>query len=237
MARRKVKVKQYLSFGGGVNSTAMTLLLQDQEVSFESVFVDTGCEWPETYEFLNYFRDEGYKFTWLKPVVEGTTTLYDYLLKWRILPSIFVRCCTSKFKTEPFYNYVENPSTVFIGYDYGEYKRRHLANKEGITYKLPLVEQHLTRRDCVKYIQKHGLKVPPKSGCWFCPFHGVKGYKRLRNTHPDLYEKAILLEEANPKGFTILKGIKLSSLYQKSTLNDWIGEDNNLSCGMWKCRE
>jgi len=230
-------MKQYLSFGGGVNSTAMTLLLQDQGADFESIFVDTGCEWPETYEYLNYLRGEGWKFTWLKPVVEGTTNLYDYLLKWRLLPSIFVRCCTSKFKTDPFNKYIETPCTVFIGYDYGEYKKRHLSNRENITYKLPLVEHQLTRRGCVNYIKKHGFRVPPKSGCWLCPFQGVKGFKRLRNQHPDLYEKAIELEETHPKGFTIIKDMKLSSLYQKNTLLDWVGQNGDISCGVWKCRE
>jgi 3'-phosphoadenosine 5'-phosphosulfate sulfotransferase (PAPS reductase)/FAD synthetase len=227
----------YLSFGGGVNSTAMMLLLQDQEIDFKAVFVDTGCEWPETYQFLEYLKKRGYEFTWLKPVVEDTTTLYDYLLKWRILPSIFVRCCTSKFKTGPFNNYIEKPCTVFIGYDYGEYKRRHLKDKEGITYKTPLVDNRLTRRGCIEYIKKHDLRVPPKSGCWFCPFQGIKGFKRLRNTHPELFEKAISLEEANPRDFTILNGTKLSALFQKSTLSDWIGRDGELSCSEWKCRE
>jgi len=230
-------MKEYLSFGGGVNSTALMLLLLDQEVEFEPVFVDTGCEWPETYQFLEYLKIGGYKFTWLKPVVGGTTSLYDYLLKYRILPSIFVRCCTSKFKTEPFYKYVENPSIVYIGYDYGERKRRYLKNKKGIVYKMPLITQRLTRRGCVNIIKEHGLRVPPKSGCWFCPFQDVKGFKRLRNLHPELYQKAIELEEANPRNFTILKGRKLSSLFQSSTLIDWVGEDGELSCEEWKCRE
>lgn len=230
-------MKQYLSFGGGVNSTAMTLLLQDQGIDFEAVFVDTGNEWPETYEYLNYLRDEGWAFTWLKPDVESTQSLYDYLLKYRILPSIFVRCCTSKFKTGPFNKYIEKPCTVFIGYDYGEYKKRHLRDKEDIIYKLPLVDYRMTRRACIGYIKKHGLRVPPKSGCWFCPFQGVKGFKRLRNTHPELYQRAIELEEANPRDFTILKDVKLSSLFQSSNLLDWIGQDGELSCTEWKCRE
>jgi len=43
--------RHYLSFGGGVNSVAMLLMLLDtKEYEFEAVFVDTGCEYPETYE-------------------------------------------------------------------------------------------------------------------------------------------------------------------------------------------
>ena len=110
---------RYLSFGAGVNSTALYLLLEDLGIDFEAVFVDTGTEWPETYDYLEYFQDEGFSFTWLKPLVGGENNLYDYLLKYKIIPSRWRRLCTPKFKTDPFYKYIQYPSTVYIGYDYG----------------------------------------------------------------------------------------------------------------------
>ena len=53
-------MKNYLSFGGGVNSVAMMLLLLDQKQEFESIFVDHGTDWPETYEYFDMFQE------WLK---------------------------------------------------------------------------------------------------------------------------------------------------------------------------
>jgi len=41
-------MRKYLSHGVGVNSTALMLLLEDEGVEFESVFVDHGGDYPET---------------------------------------------------------------------------------------------------------------------------------------------------------------------------------------------
>jgi hypothetical protein len=42
---------KYLSYGAGVNSEALRLLLIDQGIEFEGVYMDHGCDWPETREF------------------------------------------------------------------------------------------------------------------------------------------------------------------------------------------
>jgi len=47
-------MKKYLSHGMGVNSTALMLLLEDEGIEFESVFIDHGGDYPETYEYVNY---------------------------------------------------------------------------------------------------------------------------------------------------------------------------------------
>jgi len=222
-------MKEYLSFGAGVNSTALMLLLLDEGRVFESVYVDPGTERPETYKFLEYFKNQGYEFTWIKPIVEGENNLYDYLVKWKILPSIFVRCCTSKFKTDPFYKYIEKPSLVYIGYDFGERSYRHLRDKKDIFYKFPLIEKVITRSQCKKIIREHGLKVPPKSGCWLCPFQGIKGFKKLRNKNPELFKKAMYLESINPRGATILKKTSLSALFQEEKITDFPGFMNTIT--------
>jgi len=49
-------MKNYLSFGGGVNSVALYLYLLDQKVEFEAVFVDHGTDWPETYDYVEMFK-------------------------------------------------------------------------------------------------------------------------------------------------------------------------------------
>ena len=50
-------MKEYLSFGGGVNSTALMLLLLDEGIEFESVFVNHGGDYPETYEYVTCVRN------------------------------------------------------------------------------------------------------------------------------------------------------------------------------------
>lgn len=45
----------YLSFGGGVNSTALYLHLLELGQEFEAVYVDHGTDYPETAEYVAYF--------------------------------------------------------------------------------------------------------------------------------------------------------------------------------------
>jgi len=213
---------KYISFGAGVNSTALYLLLEDLSIDFEAVFVDTGTEWPETYKYLEYFRNEGYTFTWLKPWVQDTNNLYDYLLKYTTIPSMWMRMCTSNFKIRPFYKYIEHPATVYIGYDYGEYGRRHLRDRRDITYLYPLASHQLTRQGCKTLIKEHGLRVPPKSGCWFCPFQSKHEWRRLEREYPCLFNMAVTLERLNPRGFTFIKGVHLENLTPNTKIDDFV---------------
>jgi len=200
-------MKQYLSFGGGVNSTALLLLLTDRNEKFETVFVNHGGDYPETYEYVNYLRDQGFEITEIIPDVEGCNTIYEYSIKSRILPSFRFRWCTDKFKVRPVLKYVDIPCNEFIGFDYGEIKRtKSLSGKEynnkpskeklhKITYSYPLIDAKINRTDCIESIKQHGLKVPPKSGCWFCPFMRKIEIRELFLNHRDLYDMALEMEE------------------------------------------
>lgn len=215
-------VSLYLSHGAGVNSTALMLLLLDEGVKFEAVFSDTGCEWPETYEYLRLLEEEGYEITWLRPEVSDTRTLYEYMAKYRTIPHWRRRFCTVKWKRTPFDRYVERPCTTYIGYDVTE-RRRRLRDRKGIHFEYPLRERMITREGCVKIIRDHGLPVPRRSGCWLCPFQPLAGWKELRDTYPTLFRRAVALEDMNKHGFTFRKGMRLSTLIvQDTTLDAWL---------------
>ena len=49
---RKVMDTKIISFGGGINSIAMTIMLYKQNEIYPCVFADTMAEHPETYEKL-----------------------------------------------------------------------------------------------------------------------------------------------------------------------------------------
>jgi len=59
----------------------------------------------------------------------------------------------------------------------------------------PLVERGVTREKCRRIIRGEGLIVPRKSGCFFCPGAGVAGWKTLHFEYPELYERAIAMED------------------------------------------
>jgi hypothetical protein len=188
------EVKNYLSFGGGVNSVAMYLLLLEQGVEFEAVFVDHQTDWPETYEYFDVFVKK-YPVTVLKPSVDGFDNLYDFCLSKPVIPSIMFRWCTDKFKATVMKKYYQKPAFNMMGIDAGESQRAKIGNVKGIENRFPLIEAGLNRNDCVKLIKRHGLSVPMKSGCYICPFQSASGWRELRRLHPDLFCKTQLLEK------------------------------------------
>ncbi len=183
----------YLSYGGGVNSTAMLLLLLDEGWEFEVVYVDHGCDWPETRNYV-YWLSKQTPITVIKPDVQGYDNLYDHCLVKGIIPSRMLRWCTDKFKVTPLHSYFQGPAFNLIGISTEESHRVKLDVRKGIESRFPLIEYEIDREECKKIILDHGLPLPIKSGCWFCPYQPVGEWRRLRRVHPDLFCKAVRLE-------------------------------------------
>ncbi|HJT56420.1 MAG TPA: hypothetical protein VJ761_07995 [Ktedonobacteraceae bacterium] len=58
----------------------------------------------------------------------------------------------------------------------------------------PLVDEKIDRLQCMNIIRAVGLPVPPKSSCWFCPYHSQRNWQALREHQPVLFERAVALE-------------------------------------------
>ena len=182
---------KYLSYGGGINSTAMMILLRQQNINFEAVFVDHGGDYPETYEYVKMLQDKDYPITIIKAMdwnkrAKGLT-LTDYCAKYRIMPSRQQRWCTAEFKIIPLYNYFKRPCVVYIGFDYGEKNRAKMSYEDNIENIFPLIDAKIDREKCKEIILNQGLSLPRKSGCFYCPFQRINQFIRLRDDHPDLW--------------------------------------------------
>lgn len=193
-------MKYYQPYGGGVNSLALKILLIEQGRDVESVMVKHGGDDPRTYKNVSMLIDKGFNITELKPVVEGYDNIYDFYFKQKFVPLVFIgRSCTSKWKTAPqrrYYKAKGEPYTLFIGFDAGEKHRANIKPRlKKVSYEYPLVDAGLRRRDCVKLIRDHDLPVPIKSDCFFCPFHSKERWWALARDAPELFWKAVALEE------------------------------------------
>jgi hypothetical protein len=131
------------------------------------------------------------------PDVAGHSSLYDYSLAERFVPVRIQRWCTDKFKIRPLYAYFERPCEVLIGIDSAEAHRARDSRDKAITNVFPLVERGIDRQGCIEIIEAHGLPVPPKSGCYFCPFQRRSQWVELNRSHPDLWCKAVALDAAS----------------------------------------
>jgi len=219
---------KYLSFGAGVQTTAL-LLMYDELKFDEVIFADTGAELPETYEYMEkysipFMEEKGIKFTIVKGNEKGINNLEDYSLNYKISPSIQFRWCTTKFKIKAITNYIrskpksEFPITAILGISYDEFHRMRKSPFDWQENEYPLVYKKITREQCKKIIMQHGWSLPPKSGCYFCPFKGVKEWRDLYFNHPDLYERAMRIEENGqqfPKFKLLPNGTSLRQLRTK----------------------
>lgn len=171
----------------------MMILLQNKGVKFESVFVDHGGDYPETYEYVDMLIKKGYPITVIKGEQKGRNkegvmlNLTEYCKEYRIMPSRQQRWCTDKFKIKPMYAYFKRPCTVFIGFHAGEYQRARPSRDDEITNEFPLIENNIDQAGCVKIIMEAGLLVPMKSGCFYCPFQRIGQFGSLRDKRPELY--------------------------------------------------
>jgi len=135
------------------------------------------------------------------------------------------RWCTASFKVEPVHNYIEKPATIYLGIDADEAKRAKIRVQDGVEDRWPLIEADIGRAGCKEIIEQHGLPVPPKSGCYICPFMKIGQWKRLRREEPCLFQRAVDLERANMDR-RIERGLKpmYLSMTKKCTLQNLVDE-------------
>lgn len=191
---KKATNENILSLGMGVGSVALLLDMLDDGCDFEAVWVDHGGDWPETRAYADYLGAQGYKFTRLIPEHKGFNNLFDFCMAKKIVPLKQFRWCTKEFKVNPLNRYAGKPCTFYLGITNDEKHRARYDVFKGREYRYPLVKKKRSRLDAIKIIERHGLAVPPRSNCWFCPFQTQDEVVRLYLTHPDLYQKMKKLE-------------------------------------------
>ena len=207
MVTSSAETTHILSFGAGVNTVAlMVMLVRDNAPLDGVVFADTGGETPDTYDSVEvarrYLDSCNIPFRVVKARPRDTD-LYGTAHRRRVIPSVQWRWCTRDFKVNPIHRYYKTLGkhvNQYVGIAYDEVHRMKDSREEYVTNLYPLVDLRLTRDDCIDLIAEAGLPIPEKSGCYFCPFNSTVRWRRLLDQHPSLFEKAIELEE-NSKHF------------------------------------
>lgn len=198
-----------LSFGAGVQTTA--LLLKFPKRYDYVVFADTGDEKRETYSYLeNYIKPfcEVNKINFVTVKNAKYDSLMDYCLQKKIVPTRSFRWCTQRFKISPIRKFVrslgaskKNPFYQDIGISVDEIHRM-AGSKYDTKYLIseyPLAWEKISREDCYEIIKNAGFPVPPKSGCYYCPFAKKQEFIDLKKLHPDLWQKSIDMEKNNKR--------------------------------------
>lgn len=210
------------SFGGGVQSVTCLALAAAGRIPYRTfLFANVGndSEHPGTLAYLETYA-KPYAAAHGLTLIElhrtrrdgSTETLYGRLTKpgSRSLPipvrmsngAPGTRSCTADFKIRVVGKWLkqhgataQNPATVGVGISLDEIERANTRRQEPyecIDY--PLLTLGLRRADCYRIITGAGLPIPPKSACWFCPYHRPTTWTDMRRDEPELFERSCQLE-------------------------------------------
>lgn len=212
------------SYGGGVQSTACLVLAARGEIDFQTfLFANVGedSEHPDTLAYVRdvsmpYAARHGLEFVVVRKITNGQAeTIMDRLERLEKSIPLPVRMgqngapgnriCTTDFKVKPILKWLkehgatdEDPAVSGIGISIDEAHRAKPCGQSGVTYQrltYPLLDLGMNRSNCVAIIERAGLPVPPKSSCFFCPYHSRKTWEQLKASRPDLFRRACEIEK------------------------------------------
>lgn len=201
-------MRHILALSGGKDSAALAVYMREKypDLELEYVFTDSGCELPETYEYLDRIEAVlGIKITRIRSPKD-----FDYWLKVYkgVLPSPQNRWCTRELKLKPFQDYLKQDIVFsYVAIRADEKRKGFISREKGnITPVYPFVEDGITLNDVIDILNKSGLGLPDyyswrkRSGCYFCFYQTLEEWRGLKKHHPDKFQKACAYEENHADG-------------------------------------
>ena len=207
-----------LSLGAGVQSSTLLLMAVHGELELDAaIFADTGWEPAAVYKHLDWLEQETFKAEIpLYRVSAGDIRTNALAGGYADMPLYMEspdgsrhmgrRQCTNQYKLRPIRAKLRElshhkPVDLLVGISLDEWQRAKDADVKWITHRFPLIDQRMTRANCVTWLERHGYAEPPKSSCIGCPFQTPRQWRRLT---PDEMHDAVAFDEAirdlSPRG-------------------------------------
>lgn len=125
------------------------------------------------------------------------------------------RQCTGHYKIEPIEQWLKErlgikprqrqPRTplveLWIGISTDEIHRVKPAQQLWIKRCWPLIDQRMSRNDCLRWMERRGYPLPGKSSCIGCPYHSDTHWRDVRANAPDDFADAVEIDALIRKGF------------------------------------
>ena len=123
------------------------------------------------------------------------------------------RKCTADYKIKPILKHIreacgithgqkEVTVTQWIGISYDEMQRMKLPSNAWTQHRWPLIEMKMRRSQCLEWMKANGYPEPPRSACYYCPFHSDDEWRRLRNDDPEFFAKAVEFDKTIREVYT-----------------------------------
>lgn len=187
-----------LAFSGGKDSLAVLHIALDVNPNIPVVYNNTTVEFPETLQYVKMLQVK-----WgLNLHVTKCTQSFFNVTKERGWATHENRWCCKPYKEEPASQYMV--SQGFKAEITGTTRTESIYRRSLSPIKMPKKEPHIIRVNPIydwnewevwRYIRENSLPYNPlydmgykRIGCWCCPINGWTHYRRLKRTHPKLYD-------------------------------------------------
>ena len=212
-----------LSFGAGVQSTTLLYMMIHGELpkADHVIFSDTGWEPDEVYVHLHKMGALMEKHDIPFHIVSAGNIREDFMDGSKHFASMPLhvmskdgkkgmirRQCTGDYKIRPLMlkqrelaglkkgqRSKEHLLTTVIGISYDESQRMRDPAFSWIVNDYPLVDNKITRQDCLDWCEEKGYNKPPRSACIGCPFKSKAEWRHLR-TMPKEWADAVEFDTA-----------------------------------------
>lgn len=186
---------------GGKDSSALAVYMRDRVPNMEYFFCDTGAELPETYAYLAKLEVVlGKKITRLN----SARSFDHYFEVFRgALPSPQMRWCTSLLKIKPLEDWIGEAEVMSYVAIRADEKNRsgYVSTKPNISTVFPFIDDDIDHAGVIKILEDAGINLPDyyewrtRSGCYFCFFQRKAEWVGLAAKHPDLFKRAVAIEQ------------------------------------------
>ena len=220
-------MRSICGISGGKDSSALAVYMRDKVPDMEYFFCDTGAELPETYKYLAKLEVVlGKKIAKLNSK-RGFDHYFEIFRG--TLPSPQMRWCTSLLKIKPLEDWIgEEEATSYVAIRSDESNRKgYISTKPNIRTVFPFVDDGVDHAGVIRILEDAGINLPEyyewrtRSGCYFCFFQRKAEWVGLADRHPDLFKRAVAIEQKILKDAGVSGDASFASSAMQSRQYTW----------------
>lgn len=197
-----------VALSGGKDSLVVLHIALEANPNLEAIYNNTTVEFPETLAYIRKLQKEwdfslhitSNEIPFFKAVQERGWANHEN------------RWCCKPYKDEPAFQYML--SKGFKAEITGTTRTESIYRRSLTPIKIPKKEPYILRVNPIydwnewevwRYIRENNLPYNSlydvgyrRIGCWCCPINGFSHYKRLKRTHPKLYNFLCSVKPTHP---------------------------------------
>jgi len=212
-----------ISLGAGVQSSTMALMAANggiEPMPICAIFADTQSEPATVYRHLDWLEKQlpfpVYRVTAgslrneIMAAMRGEQRMDARPPFFTLSGGMLRRQCTQDYKLLPIQKKVgeligHEPGTrwpedvcviQWIGISTDEAIRMKSSRLPCVTHRWPLIEQGMSRQNCLSLLKDMGWPQPTKSACTFCPYHDDALWREMKKNDPVSFADAVVIDRA-----------------------------------------